>query len=608
MKDWLVVFRYVSNYKGWVALHVLFALLSALGSVFTFAMMMPFLEVLFGIKDEIVTQPVPFSLSTSDLLHNLNYFINIVITEYGKVTALAMIVGMVIIFSLIRNLFHYISLSFLAPIRSYTSRDVRNKLYKKVVSLPLSYFSKERKGDLMSRMTNDVNEIEWSILSSLDSFLHSPIEIIVFFIVLMTMSPQLTLMALAILPLSMVMLGLVGSKLKKKAKDIQARMGGMLSVIEETLSGMRVIKAFTAEKLMEQNFSEKNQTYAKVQTSLYRRHYLASPLSEFLSFVIISFVLWYGGSLVLGEKSTIKPEAFITYIVFFSQIIAPAKKVTTANYNLKKGMASIHRIDEIMNAKNPIQQAENPISIQSFNDKIIYKDVWFKYHEKWILQNLNLTIEKRKTIALVGQSGSGKSTMVDMLPRFYDVVKGEITFDGHPLKDLVISDLRNLFGIVNQEPILFNDTIYNNIAFGLQTAQEADVIAAAKIANAHDFIMETPEAYQTNIGDRGSRLSGGQRQRLSIARALLHNPPILILDEATSSLDTLSERLVQDALDNLIKNRTSIVIAHRLSTIHNADLICVMHEGQIVERGTHQQLMNIENGYYYNLYKMQAFK
>ena len=607
MKDWLIVFKYISKYKGWTALHVLFSLLSVAGSVFTFGMIMPFLQVLFGIK-EIVTEPVAFSLSASALLHNLNYIIGIVIIEHGKVTALAAIVGMVAVFSLIRNLFGYISLSCLAPIRSYTPRDIRNKLYQKIVSLPLSYFSKERKGDLMARMTSDISEIEWSILNSLDAFLSSPIEIIVFFIVLMTMSAKLTLVALAVLPVCVLILGLVSSKLKRQAKGIQEKMGSMLSVIEETLSGMRVIKAFTAEKLMNRNYSDKNYVYAKSQVSLHRRHYLASPLSEFLSFSIIGFVLWYGGSLVLGENSSIAPEMFITYLIFFSQIIPPAKKITTANYNLKKGMASIHRIDEIMNAENPIQQAEHPISIQSFNDKIVYKDVWFKYHEKWILQNLNLTIDKGKTIALVGQSGSGKSTMVDMLPRFYDVVKGEITFDGHNLKDYVISDLRNLFGIVNQEPILFNDTIFNNIAFGLENAEEKDVIAAAKIANAHDFIMETPEGYQTNIGDRGSRLSGGQRQRLSIARALLHNPPILILDEATSSLDTLSERLVQDALDNLIKNRTSIVIAHRLSTIHNADLICVMHEGQIVERGAHQELMNIENGYYYNLYKMQAFK
>jgi subfamily B ATP-binding cassette protein MsbA len=607
MKDWLIVFKYAANYKGWVALHILFALLSTIGSAFTFGMMVPFLQVLFELE-EIVTEPVTFSLSASNLLHNLNYLMGIVILKYGKVSALAMIIGIVISFNLLRNVFGYISLSCLAPIRSYTSRDVRNKLYKKVVSLPLSYFSKERKGDLMSRMTNDVNEIEWSILNSLDAFFHSPIEVLVFFIILMSISLKLTLVALLVMPVGALLLGLTGSTLKRKAKDIQTKMGGILSVIEETLSGIRVIKAFTAEKLMYRNFFDKNQAYARVQISLHRQNYLASPLSEFLSFVIICFVLWYGGSLVLGENSSIKPEIFITYVVFFSQIIPPAKKVATANYNLKKGMASIARIDEIMNAQNPIQQAENPVDIRTFNDKIAYRNVWFKYQEKWILQNINLDIEKGKTIALVGQSGSGKSTLVDMLPRFYDVVKGEILFDGHNLKNLVIPDLRNLFGIVNQDPILFNDTIFNNIAFGLESADEQSVITAAKIANAHEFIMETAEGYQTNIGDRGNRLSGGQRQRLSIARALLHNPPILILDEATSSLDTHSERLVQEALDKLIKDRTSIVIAHRLSTIHNTDLICVMHEGEIVERGTHQELMKVENGYYYNLYRMQAFK
>jgi len=607
MKDWLIVFKYVANYKGWVVLHVLFSILYAIGSIFTIAMVIPFLQVLFEMQ-ELVTDPVPFSLTASSLLHNLNYLIGVVIVEYGKVTALAVIVGLVIGFSLIRNLFNYTALLCLAPIRSYTSRDMRNKLYKKVVSLPLSYFSKERKGDLMSRMTNDVNEIEWSILNSLDSFLHSPIEVIAYFIVLISISPKLTLIVLLVLPVCVLLLGLIGSTLKRKARDIQSKMGGILSVIEETLSGIRVIKAFTAEKLMYQNFSDKNQAYAKVQISLYRQQYLASPLSEFLSFTVIGFLLWYGGSLVLGDNPSIDPEIFIGYLLLFSQIIVPAKRISTANYNLKKGMASINRIDQILNADDPIQHADNPVSINSFNDKIVYKDVWFKYQEKWILQNINLEIEKGKTIALVGQSGSGKSTMVDMLPRFYDVIKGEILFDDHNLKDLVIPDLRNLFGIVNQEPILFNDTIFNNIAFGLEHAEEEDVIAAAKVANAHEFIMETAEGYHTNIGDRGSRLSGGQRQRLSIARALLHNPPILILDEATSSLDTVSERLVQEALDKLIKNRTSIVIAHRLSTIHNADLICVMHEGEIVERGTHRELMKIENGYYYNLYKMQAFK
>ena len=607
MKDWLVVFKYVKNYKGWVVLHLFFSLLSAVGSVFTFGMSIPFLWVLFGAQD-IVTDPVPFSFSMESVTHNINYGLGIIIVDHGKATALAMIIGTVIVFVLIRNLFNYISLSCLAPIRSYIPRDIRNGLYKKIVSLPLAYFSKERKGDLMSRMTSDISEIEASILNSFDAVLGGPIEVIAYFIVLMYISPSLTLVALAILPASILILGVVSSKLKGQAKGIQEKMGGIVSVVEETLSGLRVIKAFTAEKLMQQNFSGKTNTYAKALTSLHRRNYLASPLSEVLSFAIIGFVLWYGGSLVLGEDPSVTPDMLIGYLVFFSQIIPPAKKITTANYNLKKGMASLNRIHEVMNAENPIQQVENPIAIHAFNDKIVYKDVWFKYQEKWILQNINLTVEKGKTIALVGQSGSGKSTMVDMLPRFYDVVKGEILFDGQNLKDLVIPNLRNLFGIVNQEPILFNDTIYNNIAFGLEHAQEEDVITAAKIANAHDFIMETAEGYQTNIGDRGSRLSGGQRQRISIARALLHNPPILILDEATSSLDTHSERLVQDALDNLIKSRTSIVIAHRLSTIHNADLICVVHEGKIVERGTHQELMNIENGYYYNLYKMQAFK
>lgn len=607
MKDWLVVLKFIKNYKGRVFMHIITAIVAVLGSVFTFAMIGPFLNVLFGL-DEIITEPVPLSLSTKDIMHNLNYVLGLLITEYGHSAALALIIAMVIFFSLIRNLFQFLSLSCLAPVRSGVAKDIRNNLYGKILTLPLAYFSKERKGDLIARMTTDVHEIEWSILSSLEAFLHSPIEIIAYFSLLMFMSPKLTLVALAILPLSILILGLIGGKLKKSAKDAQSRMGGILNVIEETLGGMRIIKAFTAEKLMFRGFKEKNGAYARVQTSIFRRNFLASPLSEFLSTAIICFILWFGGSLVLNDDSTIEPATFITYLVFFSQILPPAKKMATANYNLKKGMASIARIDEVMNAKNPIVQAKDAVAISTLEHSITYKDVWFKYQEQWVLKNINLTIERGKTIALVGQSGSGKSTMVDMLPRFYDVTKGEVCLDDKNVKDFIIPELRNMYGIVNQEPILFNDTIYNNIAFGLENPCEQDVIEAAKIANAHDFIMLMPEGYQTNIGDRGGKLSGGQRQRLSIARAILHNPPILILDEATSSLDSESERLVQDALENLIKDRTSIVIAHRLSTIHNADLICVLHDGEIVERGTHKELIAIENGVYHKLYNMQSFQ
>lgn len=608
MKDWLVVFKYIKNYKRYIALHVVMALFAAVSSVFTFSMIIPFLRVLFG-TEEITMDPEPLTLSIDSIMNNLNYFIGQIIIYRGEIVALASIIGILIVFSLMRNLFQFLALYCLAPIRSGVSKDLRDQLYGKVLTLPLSYFSKERKGDLIARMTTDVNEIEWSILNSLEAFLHAPIELIIFFIVLMTFSVKLTLFAIAILPISFFVLGIIGAKLKRSARDAQSRLGGILNVIEETLSGMRIIKAFTAEDIMLKGFKEKDAKHARVQMSIFRRNFLASPLSEFLSTMIICVVLWFGGSLVLDKESTaLDPAMFIGYLAIFSQILPPAKKIASANYNLKKGMASVNRIEEVMNEKNPIVQAKEAKSIDSFKESIVYKDVWFKYQEAWVLKNINLTIEKGKTVALVGQSGSGKSTMVDMLPRFYDITKGEITIDGVNLKDLIIPEVRNLYGIVNQEPILFNDTIFNNIAFGLENADEEHVIEAAKIANAHEFIIQMPEGYQTNIGDRGGKLSGGQRQRISIARALLHDPDVLILDEATSSLDSESEKLVQDALENLIKNRTSIVVAHRLSTIQKADIICVLHDGEIVERGTHKELIAIEDGIYKKLYDMQSFK
>lgn len=608
MKNWIRVFRYLKDYKRWVGLHVICIIFSVIGSVCSFVMIAPFLKLLFGLEETNVVDPGVFEFSASYLSNYLNFFLNNIIVSQGHYAALGFVVGLVICSSFVRTLFSFLASSCLVPIRGGVSRSFRNNLYEKVTKLPLSYFSKEKKGDLMSRMTNDVQEVEWSILSSLESFICSPIEILGFLLMLFFLNYQLTFFVLILLPIAALIIGSLGVKLKKSSTDAQSRMGMLLSTIEETLSGIRIIKAFTAEKIVNKKFQERNQGYTKVQMRIFRRNYLASPLSEFLSWVIVGIILAFGGYLVLNSTSSFPAEAFITYIMFFTQIISPAKKFTTANYNLQKGIASLNRIEEVLNAKNTILEKENAVKIISFTDKIEYKNVNFKYLEDWVLNNINLEIHHGQTIALVGQSGSGKSTMADMLPRFYDVNAGEILIDGHNLKDLNITSLRNLFGIVNQEPILFNDTIFNNIAFGMEYATEKAVIQAAKIANAHEFILQSPDGYQTNIGDRGNNLSGGQRQRISIARALLHNPPILILDEATSSLDSESEKVVQEALDHLMKSRTSIVIAHRLSTIYNADLICVLQHGEIVERGTHAELLKIPNGVYHKLYNTQAFQ
>ncbi|MDD4847978.1 MAG: ABC transporter ATP-binding protein [Bacteroidales bacterium] len=608
MKNWIHIFRYLKDYKRWIALHVFCIIFSVIGSICSFVMIAPFLKLLFGVEDINVVEPGAFELNATYLSNYLNYFLNNIIVHYGSYSALGFVVGLVIFSSLIRTLFSFLASSCLVPIRGGISRSFRNKMYEKVTKLPLSYFSKEKKGDLMSRMTNDVQEVEWSILSSLESFICSPIEIIGFLLMLFFLNYQLTLFVLLLLPIAALIIGSLGVKLKKSSTDAQSKMGLMLSTIEETLSGIRIIKAFTAEKIVNQKFQKKNQEYTKIQMRIFRRNYLASPLSEFLSWVIVGVILAFGGYLVLNSNSSFPAEAFITYIMFFTQIISPAKKFTTANYNLQKGVASLNRIEEVLNAKNTILEKENAIKISSFAHQIEYKNVYFKYLEDWILHNINLTIKHGQTIALVGQSGSGKSTMADMLPRFYDVNEGEILIDGKDIKDLNINNLRNLFGIVNQEPILFNDTIFNNIAFGMEHVEEESVYQAATIANAHEFIVQCPDGYHTNIGDRGNNLSGGQRTRISIARALLHNPPILILDEATSSLDSESEKLVQEALDHLMKTRTSIVIAHRLSTIYNADLICVLQKGKIVEQGTHHDLLQIEHGIYRKLYETQAFQ
>jgi len=494
----------------------------------------------------------------------------------------------------------------MAPIRNGVIRNIRNKIYTKILNLPLSYFSNEKKGDIISRMTSDVVEVEWSIMGSLEMMFRDPINIIIFLIGMFIMSPSLTLFVLIILPVGGYIIGRIGKSLRKISMHGQNKMGELLSIIEETLSGLRVIKAFNAERKINNKFKDNNHTYYQIMNKMVRRRYLASPLSEFMGAVVVITVMWYGGHLVLSDQESLSPQVLISYLIIFSQILTPAKAFSTAYYNVQKGLASIDRINQILDADIIIKEKPDAKEINSFNTEIEYNNVSFRYKENYVLQDINLKLEKGKTIALVGQSGSGKSTFVDLLPRFYDIQKGEIIIDGLPISDLKISDLRNLMGNVNQESILFNDTFFNNISFGVDNTSYEEVVAAATVANAHDFIMASENQYNTNIGDRGSKMSGGQRQRISIARAVLKNPPILILDEATSALDTESERLVQDALENLMKNRTSIVIAHRLSTVKNADEICVFHEGRIVERGKHSELIS-KNGAYKKLHDLQMY-
>jgi ATP-binding cassette, subfamily B, bacterial MsbA len=614
MKRFNKILRYLVPYWAKAALNVLFNFLSVVFSLFSLTMVIPFLGILFGTQPT-VDELYPFSLSFmreeglslfAMLKNNFYFYISQLIQNRGEIYALIFVSGLVIIMSLLKTGFKYLAMYNLATIRNGVVKDMRDSLYAKSVGLPLSYYSNERKGDIISRMTNDVHIVEWSIISSLEMLFSDPITIIVYLGGLIIISPHLTLFVLILLPISALIIGRLGKTLKTTALKGQKKMGLILSIMDETLGGLRVIKAFNSEERVKKRFFSVNNFYTRIMIKMYRRQYLATPLSEFLGTAVVVFIMWYGGSLVLGAQTTLSPENFIGYLVIFSQIINPAKSFSTAWYNVQKGLASAERIEEVLNAKIQIIEKPDARPMQTFSHSIEYRKVGFKYESEWVLKNIDLKIEKGKTVALVGQSGAGKSTLVDLLPRFYDAVEGEILLDGVPVKDCRIKDLRNLMGIVNQEAILFNDTFANNIAFGSDGATQEEIEQAAKVANAHDFIINSKNGYYTNIGDRGGKLSGGQRQRISIARAVLKNPPILILDEATSSLDTESERLVQDAITKLMKNRTSIVIAHRLSTVVNADLICVMHEGRIVEKGTHAQLMK-ENGIYTRLHSMQMF-
>ena len=603
--------RFLSPYKWYVIANIFLNLITAIFNLFSFASIIPILQILFGMDTNTHTY-IPFSQidSLNSLLeigkNNIYAYIEALINQHGASTALMLLGVYLIIMTLLKTLSAFLASASLVPIRTGILRDIRNSIYRKITSLHLGYFSHEKKGDIISRITNDVVEVEASIISSLETIFKNPIMILLYLIVLFTMSWRLTIFVLILLPISGLLIGRIGKSLKRKSLLGQQLSGELIAQIEETLGGLRVVKAFNAESKLNQRFQSLNETIRHTFNRIHIRYFLAHPISEFLGTAVIAILLWYGGYLILSGNGGITAPEFIYYLVIFYSIINPFKELSRAGYSIQKGLASLQRIDAVLNAENKIIETTNPQIINSFNNEIRFNNVSFKYQDEWVLKNINLTIPKGQTVALVGQSGSGKSTLVDLIPRFYDTIEGSITIDGIDIRNLSTHNLRHLMGNVNQEAILFNDTIYNNITFGVESATQAEVEHAARIANAHDFIMATPDGYQTNIGDRGSRLSGGQRQRISIARAILKNPPILILDEATSALDTESERLVQEAIEQLMLNRTAIVIAHRLSTIKSADLICVLHEGQIIEQGTHEQLIAL-NGQYKKLCDMQNF-
>lgn len=607
MKEFLQILRrFIPPYKKYLALTVVFNILSAVLNIFSFAALIPILQILFRTEGAgTATELMPWSLDNLKevLANNADYYVTQLIGDVGATTTL-LLIGLFLAFAtFLKTGAYFLSSATIIPIRTGMVRDIRNQLYHKITSLPLGFFSEERKGDIIARMTGDVGEIESSIMSSLDMLFKNPILIISYFTALIFISWQLTLFTLVFVPIFGWFMGYVGRKLKRKSIAAQSLWSDTMSQVEETLGGLRIIKAFCAEDKMNKRFDGINSEYRDSIQRVNIRQQMAHPMSEFLGTVLIIIVLWVGGILVLDQQILSGPT-FIYYLVMLYSIINPLKDFSKASYNIPKGLASMERVDKILKAENTIKEPANPKHIASFEHQIEFRHVSFRYGEQWVLKDINLVIEKGKTVALVGQSGSGKSTLVDLIPRYYDVQEGEVLIDGINVKDLGIHDLRQLIGNVNQEAILFNDSFYGNITFGVDSATREQVEQAAHIANAHEFIMQTEHGYDTNIGDRGGRLSGGQRQRVSIARAILKNPPILILDEATSALDTESERLVQDALERLMKTRTTVAIAHRLSTIKNADEICVLHEGEIVERGTHEELLE-KGGYYRKLHEMQ---
>ncbi|MDR2058120.1 MAG: ABC transporter ATP-binding protein/permease [Dysgonamonadaceae bacterium] len=616
MKDFIrLLKRFVPPYTKYLGLHILMTILSALLTLISFASIQPILKILFKMDEMTYTVYRNFDFhffhfsSWQEMIsafeNNFYVYIHEIVQMRGGSYVLVLLGLFLIVTTILRTAAMYFSFYFMIPLRTGIVRDIRNQINDKIVSLPLSFFSEERKGDILARISGDVNEVESSVMSSLDMMFKNPILIIIYLVGMLIISWQLTIFVFVLLPVAGYIMGQIGKKLKKRSFLGQQQWGILMSQVEETLGGLRIIKAFNAENKISERFHSTNDGFRKITNRIFRRQQLAHPMSELLGTVTIAVVIWYGGSLILSNSSSIDAAGFMYYLGIFYMLINPAKELSKSVYSIQKGLASMERVDKILKAETNIKDPVHPLPIH-LNEKIEYRNVCFKYHEKWVIKGVDLEIPKGKTLALVGQSGSGKSTMVDLLPRFYDVQKGQITIDGIDIRDARVQDVRSLMGIVNQEAILFNDTFFNNIAFGVKHAAFKEVEDAAKIANAHEFIIQSEKGYDTNIGDRGCKLSGGQRQRISIARAVLKNPPILILDEATSALDTESERLVQDALEKLMASRTTIVIAHRLSTIRNADMICVMHEGKIVERGIHEELLAL-NGYYSKLCEMQSF-
>ena len=604
---WRVLKRFAAPYKRYLGGSVILNLLSAIFNIFSFALLIPILNILFEM-DQTVYEFIPWDgmPSKEQLMNNFYYGVSQLIDKWGASNTL-LILGLIFaVMALLKTSCYFGSSAIMIPLRTGIVRDIRIMVYNKLLSLPMGYYNRQKKGDIIARMSGDVSEIETSIVSSLDMLIKNPILIFCYFFALIYLSWELTLFTVTVVPLMAWGMSAIGKKLKRRSLEAQEKWSETMAQLDETLGGLRIIKAFVAEDKMKERFANTANSYRKASGKVAIRQASAHPVSELLGSIMIMIVLWFGGTLILSDNAPIDASSFIFYMTILYSVLAPLKEFSRASYNIPKGLASMERVDMIMNAVNEIKEAENPVEMKGFNESIRFNEVGFCYDEdREVLHDIDLSIPKGTTVALVGQSGSGKSTLADLIPRYYDAGKGSITLDGTDIREFRVKDLRSLIGNVNQEAILFNDTIFNNIAFGVENATMEDVIAAAKIANAHDFIMEKEDGYMTNIGDRGSKLSGGQRQRISIARAILKNPPILILDEATSALDTESEKIVQEALDRLTSSRTTIVIAHRLSTIKNADEICVLHEGRIVERGKHEELIKI-NGYYRKLHDMQA--